>query len=217
MVITLTYTRDNKTYPVTLTEKRIRSIRYKYRDGGFVVSAPYRTHRETIIKGLDKFYDRLITENPHHSGSTDNYIYLLGKKIQIESEGKINFSDGSVLIYESKEELEKKLKKWFLKYITYRHRRYEKEMKTYENKVRVRKMYTRYGSNSISNKSITYSTILMHFTPDVIDSVIIHELAHCFISNHGDKFYKIVRNYCPNYDYLHKKLRKGIYNDDSNY
>ena len=216
MVTTFNYTKDNKTYLVTLTTKRIHSIRYKYRDGGFVVSAPYLTSRETIIRGLDKFYDRLITENPHHSGSTDDYIYLLGKKISIQSEGKISFSDGSVLIYESKEELEKKLKKWFLKYITYRHKKYEKEMKTYENKVRVRKMYTRYGSNSIRNKSITYSTILMHFTPDVIDSVIVHELAHCFELGHDAKFYKIVRKYCPNYDYLYKKLRKGIYNDGSN-
>ena len=39
-------------------------------------------------------------------------------------------------------------------------------------------MYTRYGSNSIGKKSITYSTILMHYSPDVIDSVIVHEIAH---------------------------------------
>ena len=215
MVLTFIYTHDDKTYPVTLTKKRVRSIRYKYRDGGFVVTAPILTSKETIIKGLDKFYNRLTNENPHYSGLTDEYIYLLGKKIPLQSEGKIIFSDGSILIYESKEELEKKLKKWFLKYITFLHRNREKEMKTITNNVRVRKMYTRYGSNSITKHSITYSTILMHYSPEIIDSVIVHELAHCFISNHSPKFYKIVRNYCPNYDILHKKLTKGEYSNDS--
>ncbi len=214
MVSSFIYTREGQNYPVTITRKRIRSIRYKYRDGGFVISCSYLVSKEKIVQGLDKFFDRLTKENPHHSGFTDTYVYLLGKKIPIEEEGKINFTDGSQLIYEDKEDLKKKLKKWFLKYITYRHRQYEKTMKTYENKVRVRDMYTRYGSNSISNKSITYSLILMHYSPDVIDSVIVHELAHCFETHHDEKFYKIVKNYCPNYDYLHDKLRKGVYSDD---
>ncbi len=214
MVSTFIYTHDNKQYTVTLTTKRVRSIRYRYRDGGFVVTAPYLTSKQTIIKGLDKFYDRLTSDNPHCSGQTDDYIYLLGKKIPLQSEGKINFSDGSFLIYHDKEELEKKLKKWFLGYVTYRHKLYEKKMNSYENKVRVRKMYTRYGSNSLGKKSITYSTILMHYSSDVIDSVIVHEISHCFEKGHDAKFYKIVRKYCPNYDYLHNKLRKGIYSDD---
>ena len=214
MVSSFIYVHGDKSYPVSLTTKRVKSIRYRYRDGGFIVTAPILTSKQTIIKGLDKFYDRLTSQNPHCSGQTDSFIYLLGKKIALQSEGKINFSDGSSLIYHNKEELDKKLKKWFLNYIAYRHRAYEKKMKSYENKVRVRKMYTRYGSNSIGKKSITYSTILMHYSPDVIDSVIVHEIAHCFEIGHNAKFYKIVEKYCPNYDYLHEKLRKGIYSDD---
>ena len=208
------YTKDGKSYPVIVNKKNIRSIRYKYRDGGFVISASYLTSKEKIIQGLDKFFDRLTKENAHYSGITDNYVYLLGKKISIQSEGKINFTDGSTLVYESQEDLMKQLKKWFLKYITYRHRQIEKSMKCHENKVRVRNMYTRYGSNSISNKSITYSLILMHYSPEIIDSVIVHELAHCFETRHNDKFYKVVYKYCPNYDELHYKLRKGIYSND---
>ena len=208
------YKHGDETYQVNVKSKKVRSIRYRYRNGAFYVTAPRLTKMSTIVKGLDKFYDRLTIENPHCSGQTDDYIYLLGKKIPLQSEGKINFSDGSSLIYHDKEELDKKLRKWFLDYITYRHRKYEKEMKSYENKVRIRKMYTRYGSNSVGHKSITYSTILMHYTPDVIDSVIVHEIAHCFALGHDEKFYKIVKKYCPNYDYLHKRLRKGIYSDD---
>ena len=214
MLINFIYQKDGKDYPVTINKKKTRLIRYRYRDGGFVVTAPYTVSKAQIVQGLDKFFNRLTKENPHYSGFGDSYVYLLGKKIPISSEGKINFSDGSALVYEDKEDLKKQLKKWFLKYITYRHRQYEKQMKIKENKVKIREMYTRYGSNSISNKSITYSTVLMHYHPDIIDSVIVHELAHCFEANHQAKFYKIVRNYCPNYDILHKNLRKGNYTND---
>ena len=208
------YSRDGKNYQVIVTKKKSRSIRYKYREGAFHVTAPKLTSEATIVKGLDKFFNRLTKENPHYSGITDNYIYLLGKKIAIQEEGKIVFSDGSFINYENKEDLMKQLKKWFLKYVTYRHRQYEKTMGTYENKVRVRNMYTRYGSNSMTNRSITYSLILMHYSSDVIDSVIVHELAHCFNGRHDEKFYKIVYKYCPNYKNLHTRLRKGIYSND---
>ena len=214
MVHTFTYTHEGKEFIVTLETKRVKAIRYRYRDGGFYITAPYLTDKSTVVKGLDKFYNRLIDNNPHYSGFKDDYIYLLGHKIPLESEGKIRFSDDTFITYKSKEELEKKLKKWFLKYITYRNRLYEKEMKTVTNTVRVRKMYTRYGSNSMSRHSITYSTILMHYSVDVIDSVIVHELAHCFVPNHGSKFYKIVYKYCPNYKELHDRLTKGVYQND---
>ena len=208
------YYHNGKEYQVIVTEKKMRSIRYRYRDGSFVVSTPKRTPQKTITQGLDKFFDRLITNNPHHSGLTNDSLILLGKKISLQSEGKINFTDGSQIIYEDRNDLEKKLKKWFLNYITVRHRYYESLMRTCMNRVTVRKMFSRYGSNSIKLKHITYSTILMHYDKEIIDSVIIHELAHCFEANHGDKFYRIVYKYCPNYKKLHNNLRKGNYSND---
>ena len=70
-------------------------------------------------------------------------------------------------------------------------------------------MKSRYGSNNKSTKTITYSLVLLHYSPEIIDSVIIHEIAHCFAYNHGDNFYKVVYKYCPNYDILRKKLIKA--------
>ena len=64
-----------------------------------------------------------------------------------------------------------------------RHRYYEKIIgvkKPY--KVKIRKMTTRYGSNSLTTHSITYSLVLVHYSIDVVDSIIIHELAHAFVA-----------------------------------
>ena len=206
-----TYIHKGKEYRLIVTRKRMKSIRYTYKDGVFKVSAPFIfVAQKQIEEGLDKYADKLIALDVREKASDHNFIYLLGNKIPLEESGEIRFDDETSIIYKNHEDLNKKLMKWFLVLIEKRHRYYENIMgikKPY--KVRVRKMRTRYGSNASQTHSITYSSILMHYTPDVIDSVIIHELAHDSVKNHSEKFYNVVYKYCPNYKALHKRLRKG--------
>lgn len=196
-------------YEVVVTYKRSHRISYHFKDGKIIVYAPYLTTQKSIKQGLDKFAEALIDRNVTNNAIGEDFIYLLGYKVAISDAGEINFSDRSVIKYKSKEDLEKKLKKWFLELVTRRTRYYESVMHAYENKVRVRKMTSRYGSNAMYQKSITYATMMMHFSLEIIDAIVIHELAHCFVGGHQKKFYDIVYKYCPNYDELHKKLRKG--------
>ncbi len=205
------YKYQDKEYPVVVTRKRMRSIRYTFREGTFYVSAPrIFAGKGRIIEGLDKFAERLIEADTRSKARGEDYIYILGTKILIHNEGEISFSDGEIIKYKSVEDLDKKLKKWYLKYIEKRHRYYEQLMEIKRPyKVKVRKMTSRYGSNSSQTHSITYSLILMHYTSDVMDSVIVHELAHDKVHDHSNKFYNVVYKYCPNYDALHRRLRKG--------
>ena len=78
-------------------------------------------------------------------------------------------------------------------------------------RITIRKMTSRYGSNSKTSKHITFATILLHYSLPIIDSVVVHELAHIEVFDHSKKFYDVVYKYCPDYDVLHKKLRKGEY------
>ncbi len=205
---------EDKTYDVHLKRIRTRYIRFYFKEGAFHVTCPLLTRKEIIVQGLNKYYKRLVTDNPHNVGFTDEYIYILGTKVPIKPNGGvINFKDDSKIVYKDIQDLKKKIKKYLLEIITKRTRLYEYKMGTYENKVRVRDMTTRYGSNSVKNRSITYSLILVHYSLDVIDSIVVHELAHCFVHGHDNKFYKIVYKYCPNYDYINKKLKKGIFHD----
>lgn len=209
MTKTFEYEYQGKIYPVNVTYKHSHRISYHFRNGGLIIYCPYLTSMKTIKDGLDRFAYKLIDQNATAQGWGDDYIYLLGNKISISYPGKILFSDSSCIEFKSKEELEKKLKKWFLQVVTSRTRYYESIMKTDTNNVRVRKMTTRYGSNAFHTKTITYSTMIMHFSLEIIDAIVIHELAHCFVSGHQKKFYNVVYKYCPNYDVLHRKLRKG--------
>lgn len=207
----LVYLHNGKEYPVIITRKRMRSIRYYFRNGSFYVNAPkIFASKQTIFKGLDKFADRLIKGDTKSKARGEDYIYILGIKVAISDSGEISFTNGEKIIYKNQEDLDKKLKKWFLKFVESRHRYYENMMgiaKPY--KVRVQKMSSRYGSNSSQTHSINYSLILLHYPVEIIDSVVVHELAHDKVRNHSKEFYNVVYKYCPDYDNLHKILRKG--------
>lgn len=200
-------------YTVNVAYKRNHCISYHFRNGNFLIYCPIFTPTKRIFQGLDKFAPRLIDENPHFLGRGKNFIYLLGHKVELQPSGEILFGDGTIISYKNENQLDKNLTLWFKTLLTKRTRYYESLMGVYTNTVRLRKMSTRYGSNSIGKKSITFSRVLMHYSIDVIDAIIIHELAHCLVSGHGPKFYEVVYHFCPNYKELHKRLRKGIFHD----
>ena len=202
------YQVDNKDYRVIVTYKRIRNIHFRFDGESFLVSAPRLVSLKQIKSGLDKYAKKLIKRSVKMNAETSEYIYILGKKIELNYPGYLAL-ESELISYKDNKQLHTKLRKWFLNYLTARTEFFMKVMGTPLYLVKLRQMKSRYGSNNKSTKTITYSLVLIHYSPEIIDSVIIHELAHCFAYNHGDNFYKVVYKYCPNYDILRKKLIKA--------
>ena len=199
------YQADDKTYTVVITYKRIRNIHFRFDGEKFLVSAHRLTPMKLIKSGLDKYARKLIKRCVKVNSETEEYIYILGKKIELTYPGYLAL-ESSLISYKDNKQLHSKLRKWFLEYLTKRTEFFESVMGAPHYQIKVRQMKSRYGSNNKHSKAITYSLVLLHYSPEIIDSVIIHELAHCFVYNHGDNFYKVVYKYCPNYDMLRKKL-----------
>ena len=65
--------------------------------------------------------------------------------------------------------------------------------------VRVSSARSRFGSCT-AGKKVSLSWRLMMAPPEVIDSVIIHELAHLKEMNHSARFWAFVRQFCSDYD-----------------
>ena len=202
------YQVDDKDYRVIVTYKRIRNIHFRFDGESFLVSAPRLVSLKQIKSGLDKYAKKLIQRSVKMNAETSEYIYILGKKIETNYPGYLAL-ESDLISYNDNKQLHTKLRKWFLNYLTNRTEFFEKVMGAPHYLVKLRQMKSRYGSNNKSTKTITYSLVLIHYSPEIIDSVIIHELAHCFAYNHGDNFYKVVYKYCPNYDILRKKLIKA--------
>ena len=198
----LSVTYLGKAYPLLLTRKKgMRNIRVCLDENcdSLRVSAPYFATSGSIQKAalacLPKLLKRkLILIKPYENGN----LYYLGKPYYVGE-------------FDSKT-MEGYLKKKALPIFEERVAFYEEQMGVKPPyKVRARTMKTRYGVNSKKTHSITLALSLIHYSLDIIDAVVVHELAHHYEWNHGKEFYRIVLKYCPNYKELHDKLRKNIY------
>ena len=65
-------------------------------------------------------------------------------------------------------------------------------------RITIRNQRSRWGSCS-SKKNLNFNCLLMLTPPEVIDSVVVHELAHLKEMNHSDRFYAEVLRVFPDY------------------
>jgi len=72
--------------------------------------------------------------------------------------------------------------------------------------IKITSAKTRWGSCSSKN-SLCFSWRLMLLTDDVIDYIVVHELAHIRVKNHQIKFYEEVKKYMPDYKKRESKLK----------
>jgi predicted metal-dependent hydrolase len=72
--------------------------------------------------------------------------------------------------------------------------------------LRVRTMRARWGSCDSSRLVVTLNSRLLRFRPEVIDCVVMHELAHLKYRRHGPRFYGLLAELCPGYEELQAEL-----------
>ena len=82
-----------------------------------------------FIRPYELFSYVLIKMDARSAASGDDFIYLLGDKYNLTFPGTLEFNNGNVLKYKDKEQLERKLRRWFHGYVTLRNMKYEEKMK----------------------------------------------------------------------------------------
>ena len=91
-------------------------------------------------------------------------------------------------------------------YIPERVKYYSDIIGTDYGQITIRAQKTRWGSCSAKG-NLNFNCLLMLTPPDVIDSVIVHELCHRLEMNHSKRFYGNVRKFYPQYDECNKWLK----------
>lgn len=201
------YLFEGKSYQVVVKYKKIKNIHYRFNGVNFLISCPKRTSLMTLKSGLDKFAKKLIDRCSKFALETEDYIYIFAEKYELTYPGTIVLRD-TVIHYKTNKDFHNKLRGWFLNYLKEQTKKEALRMNAPCYEVKVRKMSTRYGTNNKNKKTITYSYSLIHYDEAIIDSVIIHELSHCFVYNHSNKFYDVLYKYCPKYNEYRRKLLK---------
>lgn len=75
-------------------------------------------------------------------------------------------------------------------------------------RITIRNQKTRWGSCS-SKGNLNFNCLLMLTPPEVIDSVVVHELCHRKEMNHSKRFYEEVYRVYPEYDKWNKWLKEN--------
>ena len=198
------YKYNNKDYVVHVKHAYQRNIYYRFKEDGFYVSAPYLAGKGTITKGLDKFAEKLIKQytNFHSNYSFENdFVYLLGEQASLKSSNIENLQDLQAFL--------RKKAGIFISELVKKHEEIMGISEPY--RVAVRNTVRQFGSNSKRTHTLSFQIDLIHYSEEIIETVVIHELAHEFERNHSKNFYNIVYKYCPRYKELQRKLKKGIH------
>ncbi|MGZ3771527.1 MAG: M48 family metallopeptidase [Bdellovibrio sp.] len=84
------------------------------------------------------------------------------------------------------------------------------QMNLHPSQVKFREQRTRWGSCS-TRKTINLNWRLIVFTQEIIDYVIVHELAHLEHMNHSSRFWELVEKYISNYKKIVRSLKESQY------
>lgn len=76
------------------------------------------------------------------------------------------------------------------------------------NRITIRHQKTRWGSCS-SQGNLNFNCLLVLFPPEVLDSVVVHELCHRKYMNHSADFYNEVERIFPEYRKWHRYLNEN--------
>lgn len=139
------------------------------------------------------------------------YIYMLGKKKYFTSDPtKKNHPDYFYVSPNTKDPLVR-YKKLFLDYlqtrVVYLGKKMGKDLSSYI--IRTGLFLSYYAVCFPTKKQFKFDYRLFAYKSEVMDSILIHEIAHTYELHHNDRFYTIVKMYCPLYDRLEHQIECG--------
>ena len=209
----------------TLTRSKRKTLALYIRDGSVEVRAPLKMPMKSIEKFIlskEKWINDKINKTNEQALQREGFTLSYGDTVVyrgeeypiiVKSGNSIGF-DGTgfyippdytpeeikkacVRIYRmlSKRDLNEKVAE------------FSQMMSVSPSTVKINSARSRWGSCS-AKKSINFSWRLIMADDDVIDYVVVHELAHLFELNHSDKFWSIVKHTLPDYKARQKRLRE---------
>jgi predicted metal-dependent hydrolase len=205
MLISFTVSKTEYIYLKKKESKRASKISLMANINGFFLTVPVNSNKK-VNSNFGKRYDDKF------------YIYYLGQKFRVDivkdvvNNAIISSSINKISFHViNKKNYKKYIKNWYLKQtsivINERITIFSTLMNVRYTKIKIKDNSTRWGSCS-SKGNLNFSLYLAAFPMDIIDYVIIHELAHLKEFNHSKKFWEIVMTMDHNYKEKISYLKK---------
>lgn len=206
------YVLNGVEYPIKIIRKNNKNTYIRVRDNTIIVTTNYFVtinKIEQLINDNSAFIDSALVKDINKN--IDSSFRLFGKKYNIIY-GFPNIEIEKEKIYAKDE---KTLNKFLSKYI---YNKYEERVNYWYNifeekiprpNLKIRKMTSRWGVCNIKNNNVTLNLELSRFNIEILDYVIVHELAHFIHPNHSKDFWLLVGKYYPKYKDARKYLKNN--------
>lgn len=161
-----------------------------------------RSERKTICAQIRQ--GQLIVRAPRQASQEDISRFLLQRRKWIEAHQAQQTGTVRKLTAEELQALSDKAREVIAARVAY----YAPRIGVTYGKITIRRQRTRWGSCS-SRGDLSFNCLLMLAPPEVLDSVVVHELCHRKEMNHSDRFYAEVLRVCPDYRTQHRWLSEN--------
>ena len=167
-----------------------------------------RSNRKNL--GLEINEDGLTIRAPKWASEKEIKSFILKnegwilKHLDKYNKKKKEYEGVEKLTNEEINELAKKAMEYIPKRVEY----YSKLIGVTYGRITIRNQKTRWGSCS-SKGNLNFNCLLMLTPPEVIDSIVVHELCHRKEMNHSDRFYAEVLSVFPEYHKWNKWLKEN--------
>lgn len=194
-------------------------------DGTLTVRAPMRAPLALIEKFIHEKVDwiartrekvKAIMITPARQYTNGETFLFLGSSFDLKlvkpQRPFLQFDSGFTLSHTAQEEGKLTFTRWYkeqaYEVITQRVRQYAQQHSFTPKQVKITSAKTRWGSCS-SNGALNFTWRLVMAPLDVIDYVVVHELAHLRVKDHSRKFWNVVEAIYPEYRKQRKWLREN--------
>ncbi len=217
-------------YKIISTKKRIKKVTLTISPAGIlIVKTPININKKYINRLIEKHYTWIQKQSNKNKKIYKEYkkniYYIFGNpyKLKTKKYSKkrtyviVDYDNNIVNLYYNKnitnQNIKKSIKKEYKKiaqsYFMQKISIYSKVMGLKPNKVFIKSQKSLWGSCSAKN-NINLNLRLLVYKKEVIDYVIIHELAHIKHKNHKKEFWELVATYCPYYKQAKKELNNKL-------
>jgi len=193
------------------------------RDGSLTVRAPRRATLNDIYGFIQEKTDWILRSReklkaikpiPKKAYVDGERFLFLGQEYELRlvppQRPALTFDGGFTLSTSAQERGELAFTKWYktqaLTLFTERVNHYANLHRLIPKEVKVNSAKTRWGSCT-SAGTLNFTWRLVMAPLEVIDYVVLHELAHLKVKNHSPRFWKLVESLCPDFKHHRKWLR----------
>lgn len=227
-------------YPAVITRKRIKNIilRVKNSEGLLAVSLPHRAglgEAERVVADhrawIERMRARHVQEAPLHERGFESgeLVYLWGEPRllrwndeplpQSAVQAGLPVLDLKLRACASTrmtpaERREKALLRFYAEELRTKSRQrlplLRRHMGCPEVECVFKNMKSRWGSCQPKKRLICLNIQLARYAPELLDYILVHELAHLYESGHGPRFYAIMDRALPDWKERRKRLREAL-------